>query len=87
MSLNQNGIDSTKDCVKDTNVKAQIAVKYIFICTSDTKQGRIQDFRRRGANPPMGVPTDDFTIFSEKLHGIEKNLERGGGGGGRQAPR
>ena len=29
-----------------------------------------------------GAPTYDFAKFSEKLHEIEKNLGRGGGGGG-----
>ena len=30
--------------------------------------------RRRGANPPGGVPTYDFAKFHEKLHEIEKIL-------------
>ena len=39
--------------------------------------------RRRGRQPSRGgAPTYNFVKFSEKLHEIEKILDRGGGGGG-----
>ena len=36
-----------------------------------------------GANPLGGAPTYDSVKFSQKLHEIEKILDRGGGGGAR----
>ena len=32
----------------------------------------------RGVNPGGGAPTYDFAKFFEKMHEIEKNLDRGG---------
>ena len=51
---------------------------HIRIVSANTVQGWIQDFHRRGANPPAGAPTYNF---SEKLHKIENIWSVGGAPG------
>ena len=61
---------------------------FLFQLLEIKSQERIQDFRRRDANPLGGAPTYKFIKMLQKLHEIEKMLGHGGGrggGGGRSA--